>query len=388
MRTPILLAALFIATTASAQWTLLDSHSTADFRGIDNVGHGIVWVSGTQGTILRSTDNGATWQRCTTPPGADKLDFRGIQAFDAQRAVAMSAGTGDLSRLYVTNNGCQTWSLFFTDPDADGFFDALQARFRPNLQNPSLMLLGDPIRGRFRLWALYPFAVNGKSGPTAVRLQPALNGESIFAASNSSLLVLDTRGDYLFGTGGPQGARIIHNDTDDELAPHSSLAVAPVGDETVSSGIFSIAIKTETGKTLHRWWKPYFDVNELYTTQRAVAVGGDYKKPDDATSVAAYCKSLDPGWGGVVWYAAETQPHGYRSSVAYDPTTKTWITVGPNGTDISTDDGRNWRALTPTSTEPPDADKNWNALSLPFVSGPHGRIGILNPAALKPQPKH
>jgi hypothetical protein len=77
-------------------------------------------------------------------------------------------------------------------------------------------------------------------------------------------------------------------------------------------------------------------------------------------------------------------PSGYRSSVAYDAVTKTWITVGPNGTDISTDDGRNWRALHPDAArhEAADADKNWNALSLPFVVGPHGRIGKLDPQVL------
>jgi hypothetical protein len=66
--------------------------------------------------------------------------------------------------------------------------------------------------------------------------------------------------------------------------------------------------------------------------------------------------------------------------------TKTWITVGPNGTDISTDDGRNWRALHPDPkfNDPPDADQHWNALSLPFVVGPHGRIGTLRPNAIKP----
>ena len=83
-------------------------------------------------------------------------------------------------------------------------------------------------------------------------------------------------------------------------------------------------------------------------------------------------------------HASETPPHGFRSAVAYDAATKTWITVGPNGTDISTDDGRNWRALHPDPAlhEAPDADRNWNALSLPFVVGPHGRIGKLNPKAL------
>jgi len=60
------------------------------------------------------------------------------------------------------------------------------------------------------------------------------------------------------------------------------------------------------------------------------------------------------------------------------------VTVGPNGTDISTDDGRNWHAVHPDPTlhEAPNADRNWNALSLPFVVGPHGRIGKLHADAL------
>ncbi len=67
--------------------------------------------------------------------------------------------------------------------------------------------------------------------------------------------------------------------------------------------------------------------------------------------------------------------------MAYEAATKNWIIADPNGTDISSEDGRNWRALHPDPTlhEPPDADCDWNARSLPFVVGPHGRIGKLNP---------
>ena len=79
----------------------------------------------------------------------------------------------------------------------------------------------------------------------------------------------------------------------------------------------------------------------------------------------------------------KTLPHGYRSAVAYDAQQKLWITVGPNGTDISRDDGKNWTPLKPSPQDPPDADKNWNALSLPFVVGPHGRIGRLRPITQK-----
>mgnify|MGYP001552810830 CR=1 FL=1 len=76
---------------------------------------------------------------------------------------------------------------------------------------------------------------------------------------------------------------------------------------------------------------------------------------------------------------SQTPPHGFRSAVAYAAQQKLWITVGPNGTDISTDDGRNWTPLKPSNQDPPDADKNWNALSLPYVVGPKGRIGKLRP---------
>jgi photosystem II stability/assembly factor-like uncharacterized protein len=111
----------------------------------------------------------------------------------------------------------------------------------------------------------------------------------------------------------------------------------------------------------------------------AVAVGGDFKKPDASNKTSAFSNDV-----GLTWTPSQTQPHGYRSSVAYHSKTKTWITVGPNGTDISRDEGRNWTPLKPTAQDRPDADKNWNALSLPFVVGPRGRIGKLRPEALKP----
>jgi hypothetical protein len=84
--------------SASAQWEIEESHTTADLRGIDNVGNGIVWASGAGGTVLRTKDNGTHWQTCAVPTGAEKLDFRGIRAFDANTAIVMSSGKGDLSR--------------------------------------------------------------------------------------------------------------------------------------------------------------------------------------------------------------------------------------------------------------------------------------------------
>ena len=97
---------------------------------------------------------------------------------------------------------------------------------------------------------------------------------------------------------------------------------------------------------------------------------------DRATSNAAY--SVD---GGESWQAVKTRHDGFRSAPAYNVQQKLWLTVGLNGTDISCDDGRNWIPLKPSPQDPPDSDKHWNALSLPFVVGSLGRIGKLN---LKP----
>jgi hypothetical protein len=117
--------------------------------------------------------------------------------------------------------------------------------------------------------------------------------------------------------------------------------------------------------------------------QGPVVVGGDYQNPDQRDHCAWYRNTES---GDLEFKLAATQPRGFRSSVAYDPRTRIWIAVGPNGTDISSDAGRNWRPLTPDTKrgDAADADRSWNALSLPFVVGPNGRIGKLRPDALNP----
>ena len=102
-------APVIIACGSQAQWTVQQSHTTASLRGIHALGNGIAWASGTQGTVLRTTDDGTTWQTCTTPPEAEKLDFRGIQAFDANTAIVMSSG--DHSHLYKTTEACKSLEL-------------------------------------------------------------------------------------------------------------------------------------------------------------------------------------------------------------------------------------------------------------------------------------
>lgn len=358
MRRALTLLAILAATSsaAHAQWTLETSNSTADLRGIHSIGGGVAWASGTNGTVLRTEDGGYVWQSCSMPPGAEKLDFRGIQAFDRNTAIVMSSGPGDLSGLYKTTDGCHSWRLMFRNPDKDGFWDAIQFNGAK-----AGMLLGDPAGGSFSVFVTRDGGEHW-SRPKHIGLEADGAKEAIFAASNSTLIAFtDLQFDF-FVTGGTGGAQyFLCRDEFDMGIPEQLRCIAterpiPVGRSSESAGAFSLATSGDT----------------------YIAVGGDYTKPDDSAQTAAY--SLNE-----IWHAAQTPPHGYRSAVVYEPSRKIWITVGPNGTDISTDDGKNWRALHPDPArhEAADADRNWNALSLPFVVGPHGRIGKLDEAALK-----
>jgi hypothetical protein len=342
-----------------AQWEMESSGTTADLRGIDNVGGGVAWASGTNGTVLRTEDGGYLWQACAVPLGAEHLDFRGVQAFDANTAIVMSSGKGDLSRLYKTTDGCQTWKLVFTNPDSDGFWDAVQ--FEPDQWG---YLLGDPVNGFFVLF------VTEDGGRTWIRqhnkgLRARSSEQGVFAASNSSMAA--SAGFVAFGSGGKGGAfaysiRWYPIGKADPKGRRKRWArqPVPIGNHSESSGVFSLADR---------------DSGIGWT----IAVGGNYESPDDQSATAAL--TFDAGRS---WVASTTMPHGFRSAAAWDAASKTWITVGPNGTDISADDGKNWRALHPDPAmhEAADADRDWNALSLPFVVGPHGRIGKLNPKAL------
>ena len=99
--------------------------------------------------------------------------------------------------------------------------------------------------------------------------------------------------------------------------------------------------------------------------KHGVTVGGDFQHPEERQGTAAYTAD-----GGRHWTASTVPPNGYRSGVTYDVAAKRWIAVGTNGTDVSSDDGRTWQAVD---------DGNWNAISLPFVVGPKGRIGRMSP---------
>ncbi|SFS21206.1 Uncharacterized protein SAMN05421771_4090 [Granulicella pectinivorans] len=354
-----LLAALLLAVPAHAQIELQESHSTASLRGIDTAGEGIAWASGSGGTVLRTEDGGALWQTCATPKGAEKLDFRGIQAIDAKTAVILSSGKGDASRIYKTTDGCQTWKLVFKNPDPEGFFDAIR-----RVTAHQFYVLGDPVQDKFAVF------FSADTGDTwAIADDPGLDadkGDGAFAASNSSLISIGAT--LYFGTGGtnnPHVYRTFANCPKDKTNVSCPVqwvkSDLPLASHNAAAGVFSLAGHMSADRA-----------NRAFTT--LVAVGGTYDKPTETAGTAAFSHD-----GGKTWTASATPPAGYRSAVSYDRENRVWIAAGTTGADISKDEGNTWTPL--KNTDPPAA---WNAIALPYLVGAKGRIGKLSPGASKP----
>ena len=301
---------LAIPGLATAQWREQSSGTTASLRGLSAVSDRVAWASGTRGTVIRTTDGGATWQVMTIP-GADSLDFRDIAAFDARRAYVLSIGNGSASRIYKTVDGGETWALQFTNPDTAAFYDCF------DFWNAARGLaVSDPVQGRFRVLGTSDGGASWNE-LRPERIPPAIPGEAAFAASGTCLVV-GRPDDVWIASGGAREARVYRSGTG---GINWQVATTPIRRDMASRGIFSVAFAD---------------------ARRGIVVGGDYQNPRDTTSNVALTDD-----GGVTWRLATGRPLGYRSAVAYVPRTggRVLVAVGTSGSDYSMDGGETWTPI-------------------------------------------
>jgi hypothetical protein len=203
MRTLLILLAATTALAQTARQTQ-QSHTTESLRGVSAVSQNVAWASGTHGTYLRTTDAGRTWTPAQVPDAAT-LDFRAVVAFSADEAFLMSAGPGDQSRIYHSADAGQHWQLQFSNPNPKGFFDSMVFWDRTHG-----IVLGDPISdepdnnnnnnnkdtgketGQLKFELLITTDGQRWTHIPPAQLPPAIEGEGAFAASNTSLAILNS----------------------------------------------------------------------------------------------------------------------------------------------------------------------------------------------------
>lgn len=295
---------LTVASIGKAQWQKQTVDTKASLRGLSVVSEKIVWASGTGGTFLKTVDGGKTWM-VGKVPGADKLDFRDVEAFDANTAYLLSIGDGENSRIYKTTDGGKTWKLQFQNTNPKAFFDAFA--FWDKTHG---IAMSDPVDGKYLL-------LKTDDGETwqvldDSKMPNAKMGEAAFAASGTCLIT-QGKNDAFLVSGGTD-ARVFKTENRGKTW---MVFDTPVTKGTAGSGIFSIAMSDKT---------------------RGVIVGGDYEKPDEANNNLAFTDD-----GGKIWNLGKGL-HGYRSGAAF-VNKNTLIAVGSSGSDISMDGGKTWKNL-------------------------------------------
>jgi len=304
------------ASTASGgppRWVEQPSGTRASLRGVSAVSDRVAWASGSAGTVLRTTDGGATWRRDSVP-GAGALDFRDVHAVSADVAYVVSAGEAEkgLARIYQTQNAGRSWTLQYADSTPGMFFDAIAF-----WDAEHGIAVSDPVDGRFvvvrtddggRRWTRVP--------PAGIPLAQA--GEAAFAAGGTCLTVAPD-GHAWFGTGGTSGARVYHSADGGRTW---SVAAVPVDAGTASSGVFAVAFRDAT---------------------HGAALGGDYTRAREGERNAAV--STD---SGRTWTRASRTAPGYWSGAVYVPGSTTIVAVGLAGSTYSADDGRTYTMIDTT----------------------------------------
>lgn len=319
-------------------WEVKPTGSAARFRGLSPVSRNVAWVSGSLGTVLRTTDGGATWDDVSPQGlGTEELQFRDIEARDADHAVILSIGEDEDSRILVTDDGGATWTETFRNEEPTAFYDCMA--FTSAKRG---VAMSDPVDGRFRLvetsdgghsWSL----VDPAGMPEAVP------GEFGFAASGTCLAAAAGRSMYLV-SGGVDPARVYRSE---DRGARWTVQDSPVAGGA-AAGIFSVSFGDD---------------------RRGVLVGGDFLVPDGAVDNAAWTAD-----GGATWQAAEVLPRGYRSGSAWDRHhVGVVLAVGPSGSDVSADGGRTWAGFDDGSFDSVECTLDGAC----WASGASGRVGVL-----------
>jgi photosystem II stability/assembly factor-like uncharacterized protein len=285
------------------------SGTTALLIAVSPVDEQIVWVSGSQGTWLRTTDGGATW-RSGRVQGAESLQFRDVHAIDASTAYLLSIGNGAQSRVYKTTDAGSHWTLQYTNPDSAGFFDCMSF-----WDADHGIIIGDAIGTEVVILTTENGGAAWRRIPPT-RLPPAQRGDGSFAASGTCLVTRPGGRAWIVASN-PARARVLRTADYGRTWATDSLPITTQS----ASGPQSIAFRDD---------------------QNGIALGGGNSAQ---TGDVLATSTTD---GGRTWIARARPP--MRTGVwggVYVPSARpsTVVAVGPGGAVYSRNEGATWTVI-------------------------------------------
>lgn len=286
----------------------LNSPTSALLQAVSIVDNNTVWISGHEGSFIRSLNSGENWELFKHPTG-DTLQFRDIHAFDENNAILMSAGPGPLSRIF-TFEAPDLWQEAFVMKDSLGFLDCID--FWDAKRG---IAYGDAI-DEFPYILLTTDGGQSWTRADSSEMPKAGKGEGGFAASGTCVTTEDN-GIAWIATGASGNCRflITSNYGESWKEVDSPLVTGDAAGNTSVSFIGDVGFVT----------------------------GGDLLKPNDYTDNTAFSKD-----GGITW-SLGNQPQTigafYGSALTQINDQTFAFACGPKGLDYSKDFGQTWTTL-------------------------------------------
>lgn len=308
---------------------ITDSH----FRGMSIVNDDVIWISGSNGTIIKTLDKGKSWEKINVK-GYEKNDFRDIHAFDKNKAIIMSVGSPAV--FLLTENGGVSWKEVYRNSEKNIFFDSMEF-----WNDKEGIAFSDPINNII-------FIIKTNNGGlnwteiNSFNIPKAKSGEAAFAASGTCIGIVNDK-KAAFVTGGNYSRLFYSNNQGESWEVSSPILI----NDKSTEGFYSI---------------------DFFDEHNAIAVGGDYTKLNDSKN-NYYLTSN----GGKDWHSPVYKPTGFKSCIKYSPINKNIIAVtGTSGTEITYDSGNNWKKIVSKSYNVLEFSKDGKTI---FLAGDRGEIG-------------
>lgn len=302
----------------------------SSIRGMSVVSDHVAWLSGSNGSIGKTVDGGKTWE-WMKPSGYEKLDFRDIEAFDANKAIVVNAGSP--AYILLTTDGGKTWTERYKNLDSAIFLDGMSF-----WDEQGGIIFGDPIHNKMQLIRTRDGGQSWEDISAMLKKELKV-GEAGFAASGTTIVTKKPGMAWIATGGSTANIYYTHN-----RGSRWSVKSLPILQGESSTGPFSMA---------------------FYDQKNGVVVGGNYLKDQDHPN-----NVLITADGGRTWQKPAVPVSGYRSCVTY-LSKKELIATGTSGTDISQDGGKTWQNVSSQSFNVVQKSKTGN---LVLLAGGKGEV--------------
>ena len=317
---------------------ILNTGTKTSLRGLSVVNNNVIWVSGSNGMVGKSSNAGKNWKWMTVK-GFEKNEFRDIEAYDANTAIIMAIPDRENihpANILKTTDGGETWKVVYENHAKGMFLDAMEFRDPKNG-----IVIGDPVDGRFFI-AKTIDAGNSWQELSAEERFVADSGEAFFASSGTNIRMLYNKS-VVIASGG-KNSRLFYD---------KRVIDVPMTKGKETAGTNSVAV---------------YDNYTKSSANKIIVVGGDFTADSLTDKNCFYSNN-----GGKTWERPKTPPHGYRSCVEF-LNKETIVTCGLNGVDYSFDGGRNFYLISKEGFHVCRFAKIGNTV---YLAGNNGKIGKL-----------